>query len=109
MKKILIPLLLMVFCSSFSVASAEWVAANPPPLVVQEQVVPQLLIPDNAIIAPAAPQPRPLVRKIKWIMTPNVTFVEAPYYTRGIFGGVVVKKQIVLHTTWVWTPVEVWE
>lgn len=83
-------------------------------LADQEFVFPQLLFPDNAIVAPAPPPAqvlpqKPLVKKVKWIMTPNVTFVEAPYYTRGLFGGIVVKKQIVLSTNWVWTPVEVWE
>lgn len=79
----------------------------------QELVFPPLIQQDmNAIVVPVQPQilpEKPLVKKIKWVLTPNVTFVEAPYYTRGLFGGVVVKKQIVLHTTWVWTPIEVWE
>ena len=80
----------------------------------QELVFPPFIQQDmNAIVLPAPPAPvlpqKPLVKKITWIMTPNVTFVEAPYYSRGLFGGVVVKKQIVLHTTWVWTPIEVWE
>jgi len=84
----------------------------------QEFVFPPFVQQDlNGIMVPVQPaQPpaqilpqKPLVKKVKWIMTPNVTFVEAPYYTKGLFGGVVVKKQIVLHTTWVWTPVEVWE
>jgi len=76
-----------------------------PPFIQQEP---------NAIVVPVQPQPqilpqKPLVKKIKWILSPSVTFVEAPVYTRGVFGGVVVKKQIVLHTTWQWTPVEVFE
>lgn len=79
----------------------------------QELVFPPFIQQDmNAIVVPVQPQilpEKPLVKKIKWVLTPNVTFVEAPYYTRGLFGGVVVKKQIVLHTTWVWTPIEVWE
>lgn len=84
-------------------------------LADQELIFPPFIQQDmNAIVAPAPPPAqilpqKPLVKKVKWIMTPNVTFVEAPYYTRGLFGGVIVKKQIVLHTTWVWTPVEVWE
>lgn len=94
--------LCLVMSSSLCYATGTWT-----PVLNQEQVVPQILIPDNAV--PPAPLPRPLVRKIKWIMTPNVTVVEAPYYTRGIFGGVIVKKQFVMQTTWVWTPVEVWE
>lgn len=81
----------------------------------QELVFPPFIQQDlNGLVIPAQPPAqilpqKPLVKKVKWIMTPNVTFVEAPYYTRGLFGGVIVKRQIVLNTTWVWTPVEVWE
>lgn len=106
----------LILCLSSSVcyATGQWIPVNQQQLVVQEQVIPELVFPDNAIVQPAVPQPqvlppKPLVKKIKWVLTPNVTFAEAPYYTRGLFGGLIVKKQIVLYTTWVWTPVEVWE
>lgn len=106
--------LILVFCGNVCYATGQWVPVNQQQLVIQEQTIPEIVFPDNAIVQPAIPQqqilpPKPLVKKIKWVLTPNVTFVEAPYYTRGVFGGVIVKKQLVLHTTWVWTPVEIWE
>ena len=104
MKKTVLFVLAMLFCS-VALADQELIF---PPFIQQD--LNGLMVPVQPAQPPAQILPqKPLVKKVKWIMTPNVTFVEAPYYTKGLFGGIIVKKQIVLHTTWVWTPVEVWE
>ena len=65
--------------------------------------------PNNVIINPPHVNPRPLVKKIKWVATPNVIIQTVPVYHKNIFGAIIVKQEIRLITVWTATPVEVWE
>ena len=101
MKKILTAFLLMISVTNSSFAE-QWITV---PQVVQPS--PQIVVIEPApVIIPA---PRPLVKTIEWVLTPQVNNVVVPEIRRGLFGRQYIVNKYELITTWVWTPVEVWK
>ena len=98
MKKIFLSLFILVGLTNVSLAN-QWVVAPPtsPPAIVVEP---------PAVIVPA---PKPLVKTIEWVLTPQVNNVVVPEIRRGIFGRQYIVNKYELITIWVWTPVEVWK
>jgi hypothetical protein len=101
MKKIVLALIMVFAVTNVSFAE-QWVTV---PQVVQPS--PQIVVIEPApVIIPA---PRPLVKTIEWILTPQVNNVVVPEIHRGLFGRQYIVNRNELVTTWVYTPVEVWK
>jgi len=101
MKKVILALI-MFFAATDTGFAEQWITV---PQVVQPS--PQIVVIEPApVIIPA---PRPLVKTIEWVLTPQVNNVTVPEIRRGIFGRQYIVNKYELITTWVWTPVEVWK
>lgn len=101
MKKFLTALLIMLSVTNISFAD-QWVSV---PQVLQPS--PQIVViePTPVII----PAPKPLIKTIEWVLTPQVNNVIVPEIHRGLFGRQYIINRNELVTTWVYTPVEVWK
>jgi hypothetical protein len=97
MKKIFLSLFIIGGLTNVSFANQLIVVPQAPPVVVVE----------NPIVV--LPAPKPLVKTIEWILTPQVNNVVVPEIRRGIFGRQYIVNRNELVTTWVYIPVEVWK
>jgi hypothetical protein len=99
MKKFLSALLIMLSITNISFAD-QWVAV---PQVIQTSS--QILLMEPPVVI----TPKPLVRTIEWILTPQVNNVIVPEIHRGLFGRQYIVNRNELVTTWVYVPVEIWK
>jgi len=96
-------LLLGILLSSITLCNAETVWIHPP----VTQTTPTVVINQTPIIV--APAPRPPVKTIEWILSPQVSNVYVTEIRTGIFGRQYIVQKPQLITEWVWVGVETWK
>ena len=99
MKKFLISFLFMISMTGVSFAD-QWVGI---PQFTQSS--PHIIM----VEPPVMIAPRPLVKTIEWILTPQVNNVIVQEVRMGLFGRRYIVNKNELVTTWVYVPVEVWK
>lgn len=94
-------LMIIMFIAGINICSAD-----------QLIIVPQVAQPSSKIIVvepPTVITPKPLVRTIEWVLTPQVNNIVVPEIRTGLFGRQYIVNRNELVTTWVYVPVEVWK
>jgi hypothetical protein len=99
MKKLLLAFVISILSHNFCFANQ----LIEGPLTIQNS--PRIVIAEPHIVI----APKPLVRTIEWVLTPQVNTVVVPEIRRGLFGRQYIVNKNELVTTWVYVPVEVWK
>ena len=99
MTKFLTTLILIISLTNVSFADQLVGVAQFPPIYP-----PIVLIEPPIVVAP-----RPLIKTIEWVLTPQVNNVIVQEVRMGLFGRQYIVNKNELVTTWVYVPVEVWK
>ena len=99
MKRLLLALIVLISSNNFCFANQ--LVGVPQTVQTSQQII---LVEPPLVIGP-----RPLIKTIEWILTPQINNIIVPEVHIGIFGRKYIVNRNELVTTWVYVPVEIWK